>query len=69
MDAKASSKKKKDKIKDEFFAVYGGYRCNCCGETERMFLTLDHINNDGGNFRKKKSSEKEHQQVITPTSG
>lgn len=43
----------KDKIKDEVFAVYGGYRCNCCGETERMFLTLDHINNDGGNFRKK----------------
>ena len=24
-----------------------GNKCGCCGETEPMFLTLDHINNDG----------------------
>ena len=34
-------------IRDEAFAAYGGYECACCGETERAFLTLDHINNDG----------------------
>jgi len=38
--------------------AYGGYKCNCCGETEPLFLTIDHINNDGANHRRavKKSS-------------
>jgi hypothetical protein len=40
-------------VKDTVFARYGGYRCACCGETERSFLTLDHISNDGAEFRKK----------------
>ena len=26
---------------------YYGNKCNCCGETERLFLSLDHVNNDG----------------------
>lgn len=30
---------------------YGG-KCACCGETEPMFLTFDHINNDGHIERK-----------------
>jgi len=29
-----------------FLAMYGN-QCACCGETEKKFLTLDHINNDG----------------------
>ncbi len=33
--------------------AYGGLRCACCGETEYMFLTLDHINNDGAEDRVK----------------
>lgn len=33
------------------FEAYGGFRCACCGETERKFLTLDHINNDGAQDR------------------
>lgn len=28
--------------------------CNCCGETTREFLTVDHINNDGAIQRKAK---------------
>ena len=36
----------------EAFAAYGGFRCACCGETEPMFLTLDHINNDGAEHRR-----------------
>lgn len=28
-----------------------GAKCSCCGETERMFLTLDHVNNDGYQHR------------------
>lgn len=29
--------------------VYDAYgnKCNCCGETNPLFLTIDHVNNDG----------------------
>lgn len=39
-------------VRDEVFTAYGGYRCACCGETEPMFLTIDHINNDGADHRR-----------------
>lgn len=29
-----------------------GRRCVCCGETEEVFLALDHIENDGAEHRK-----------------
>lgn len=32
---------------------YGG-KCVCCGETTPEFLTVDHINNDGKDHRRKK---------------
>lgn len=38
--------------KDKVFMAYGGYRCACCGETEKSFLTIDHMNNDGAKMRK-----------------
>lgn len=28
-------------------------KCSCCGERQIQFLTIDHINNDGAEFRKK----------------
>jgi hypothetical protein len=40
-------KRNRDRIRDEAFSHYGGYICSCCGETEKSFLTLDHIYNDG----------------------
>jgi hypothetical protein len=46
----------RDKAREEAFARYGGWRCACCGETERKFLTLDHIGNDGY-MRKKYGGE------------
>ena len=48
-----SSRKHRKKVRDQVFKGYGGYKCVCCGETEPMFLTLDHINNDGAEFRTK----------------
>lgn len=39
------------KLKDAAYAAYGGYRCNCCGETEEAFLSVDHVNNDGAEHR------------------
>lgn len=43
----------KQTIKNAAFNAYGGYICVCCGETEPLFLTIDHINNDGATMRKK----------------
>jgi hypothetical protein len=42
----------RQKLKEKVFAAYGGFRCACCGETEHLFLSLDHINNDGCTMRK-----------------
>jgi hypothetical protein len=39
-------------VKDRCFEAYGGYVCTCCKETEKTFLCLDHINNDGHKHRK-----------------
>lgn len=33
-------------LKAEFVAAYGG-RCGCCGETEPIFLTLEHMHGGG----------------------
>lgn len=38
--------------KDQVFAAYGGYICKCCGEDEPMFLSIDHIDNNGATERK-----------------
>jgi hypothetical protein len=42
----------KDKLRDEVFRAYGGYCCACCGETERRFLSIDHVNGGGQRHRK-----------------
>jgi len=44
---------KRASVRDAAFAAYGGYKCVCCGETEPLFMTLDHIDNDGADFRRK----------------
>ena len=37
--------------KRRVFAHYGSH-CVCCGEQREVFLTIDHINNDGHLYRK-----------------
>jgi len=37
---------------DKIFNIYGN-KCVCCGERNRLFLTVDHINNDGSTHRKR----------------
>jgi len=44
-------KKKRQSIKLEVIQNYGG-KCECCGETIMEFLTIDHINNNGGEHMK-----------------
>jgi hypothetical protein len=53
--ANGLAKRRREQIKAIVFGKYSGsegIRCACCGETELIFLTLDHINNDGAQFRK-----------------
>ena len=38
--------------KDQVYAAYGGYRCQCCGETEPAFLSIDHVDNNGADERR-----------------
>jgi hypothetical protein len=40
-------------VKKQAFEAYGGPLCKCCGETIMDFLTIDHINNNGYEHRKK----------------
>lgn len=40
-------------LRQDAFAAYGGSVCACCGETEDVFLTIDHINVGGAQHRKK----------------
>lgn len=42
----------RDKLKNEIINHYGS-RCCCCGESNKLFLTIDHINNDGAKQREK----------------
>lgn len=45
-------KRQRQSLKLEAITYYGG-KCDCCGEAEPLFLTIDHINNDGASHRKK----------------
>jgi hypothetical protein len=52
---KKCSKLNRDKLraflKEEVFKSYGN-KCICCGEDNIIFLTIDHISNDGAKHRK-----------------
>ena len=48
-----SAKQQMTRAKDEVFAAYGGYKCSCCEEDIPEFLTLDHVNGDGAEHRRK----------------
>ena len=47
------------KLRHEVIMAYGGYKCNCCGETEPLFLVIDHVNNDGAEHRRSISNRKD----------
>jgi hypothetical protein len=47
----AHTAEKVRRLKQEVVNAYGG-QCVCCGETELVFLTLDHKNNDGAQDRR-----------------
>lgn len=45
-------KKRYRELKAEVFSAYGGYVCRCCGETEPLFLCIDHMDGGGEKHRK-----------------
>ena len=51
----ARTKAWKFKLKLRVFGAYGG-KCVCCGEKELIFLSIDHVNNDGARHRKEVAS-------------
>lgn len=55
---KVEESKVRKQLKDAAYAAYGGYRCNCCGESNPLFLAIDHINGDGARHRKLLGSDK-----------
>lgn len=46
------SRTHRKRVRDEVFAAYGN-KCACCGESEPIFLEMDHIDNDGAEHRRK----------------
>lgn len=48
---KSSGKERYDRLKRDVIEHYGG-KCSCCGESEFIFLCVDHINNNGNEHRK-----------------
>lgn len=46
------SRKYWQRLRHEAIMAYGGYECACCGETEPLFLSIDHVNNDGAEHRR-----------------
>jgi hypothetical protein len=45
------------KLKRLVMDAYGGH-CSCCGETELVFLTIDHVNDDGAEHRREIAAER-----------
>lgn len=42
---------RRQKLKAASIAAYGGF-CACCGESELIFLTIDHIDGEGNTHRR-----------------
>lgn len=58
-----STRKATIRLREELFHGYGT-RCQCCGESNPVFLTLDHIHNDGYVERKIRHTHKIWRAVI-----
>jgi hypothetical protein len=43
---------RRNAVRDVVYRAYGGYKCACCGETEKLFLSIDHVNNDGAEHKR-----------------
>jgi hypothetical protein len=60
--ANENSKKYRSRLRIELLNAYGN-KCACCGETERAFLSLDHVY--GGGLKHKRKYKEETGHVLT----
>ncbi|HUN38481.1 MAG TPA: hypothetical protein VMU95_41350 [Trebonia sp.] len=58
-----ANRKSWHKLRREAIEAYGGV-CQCCGEVEYRFLTIDHINGDGAAERRSENSPRGKNQAI-----
>lgn len=42
------------RLRQDIFNAYGK-QCACCGESQKEFLTIDHINGDGAKHRRERN--------------
>jgi len=52
-ERRAGNRERKRRLKALVFDAYGGPKCVCCGEETLDFLSIDHINDDGADHRRK----------------
>jgi RNase P subunit RPR2 len=55
----------RQRLKKTVYDHYG-YTCKCCGETETLFLCIDHINGDGSAHRHQITNGRPHWQGCGP---
>jgi hypothetical protein len=53
-----TSKRRRQQLKLAAFNAYGGPRCVCCGEDHLEFLSIDHVDQNGAEHRRKLMGEK-----------
>ena len=59
----ANNRRSWHKLRHEAIEAYGGV-CQCCGEAEYRFLTIDHVNGDGAEERRSANSPRGRNQAI-----
>lgn len=47
-------KASRERLRNDIFTAYGN-KCNICGQTQEIYLQIDHINGDGHKHRKESS--------------
>lgn len=62
-EGKKWAKHTRDKQRIKVYEAYGNV-CKCCGESNYMFLTIDHVNNDGHIERKQYSQGGLYSRII-----
>jgi hypothetical protein len=59
----AANKRRRREDRETVLWHYGA-ECSCCGETELMFLTMDHVNDDGAEHRRQVPPDKLYRWII-----
>lgn len=62
------ARKQRNRLRTEAYEHYGG-ACVCCGETNHLFLNLDHINSDGHLYRAETSAAQETYRIYREKPG